>query len=157
MTILLLQLVAIFGAYLFAYVARKWGNKLSLIIMIVIWIGICIVAYNVRTELQFFVMAGFVGIVMGGIQSISRSTYAKLIPQDTDDTASYFSLYDVTEKISIVVGTFSFGLIEQITGNMRNSAIGLSFFFLAGLAILLFTKMPHHKGRLIVQEEKRSK
>src|SRR5690606_37836667 len=117
MTVLLLQLVAILGSYVFAYIARRWGNKLSLLVMIVIWIGICVAAYLIQTELQFFIMAGFVGIVMGGIQAISRSTYAKLIPQETEDTASYFSLYDVTEKVSIVVGTFSFGLIEHMTGD----------------------------------------
>ncbi len=153
MTVLLLQLVAILGSYVFAYIARRWGNKLALLVMIVIWIGICVAAYLIQNELQFFIMAGFVGIVMGGIQAISRSTYAKLIPQETEDTASYFSLYDVTEKISIVVGTFSFGLVEHITGDMRNSAIALSFFFLVGLAILAATKMPHHKGRLIIQKE----
>ncbi len=153
MTILLLQIVAILGSYIFANIAKRRGNKAALLIMIVIWVGICVAAYYIQTELQFFVMAGCVGVVMGGIQAISRSTYAKLIPQEAEDTASYFSLYDVTEKVSIVVGTFSFGLIEQITGDMRNSAMALSFFFLAGLFILLYTKMPHHKGRLIIQKD----
>lgn len=150
-TVLLLQLVAILGSYLFAYISKIWGNKISLLSMIVIWIGICVAAYNLQTETQFFIMAAFVGVVMGGIQAISRSTYAKLIPQDTEDTASYFSLYDVSEKVSIVVGTFSFGLIEQLTNNMRYSALALSFFFLVGLIILTFTKMPHHKGRLLIK------
>lgn len=142
MTVLLLQLVGIGGSYLFAYVSTRWGNKLAIMIMLVIWIGICLAAYNLQTEMQFFIMAGFVGIVMGGIQAISRSTYSKMIPHDTEDTASYFSLYDVTEKVSIVIGTFSFGLIEQLTGNMRNSAVALIFFFAVGMAILSFTRLP---------------
>lgn len=151
LTVLILQIVAIFGSYFFAFIAAKWGNKLSILIMIVVWIGICIAAYNLQTEMQFFIMAGFVGIVMGGIQAISRSTYSKMIPQGTEDTASYFSLYDVTEKVAIVVGTFSYGLIEQLTKDMRYSALSLSLFFLVGLIILTFTKMPHHKGALIVE------
>ena len=151
-TVLLLQLVAIAGSYLFAFISSKRSNKTALIIMVVIWIGICGAAYNLQTEAQFFIMAGFVGLVMGGIQAISRSTYSKMIPQDTEDTASYFSLYDVTEKVAIVVGTFSYGLVEQITGDMRFSALSLSFFFIVGLVILALTKMPNQQEKAIVNK-----
>jgi UMF1 family MFS transporter len=86
--------------------------------------------------MQFYILAVLVGLVMGGIQSLSRSTYSKLIPENTPDTASFFSFYDVSEKIAIVIGLFSFGYIEEITGNMRNSALTLSAFFLIGLLLL---------------------
>ncbi len=136
-TILVIQLVGALGAGLFARVSGKLGNKLALVIMIGIWILVCVVAYALQTEWQFYALAFVVGMIMGGIQSLSRATYAKLIPADTQDHASFFSFYDVTYNVSIVLGTFSFGLINQITGTMRNSALGLGVFFVLGLVALL--------------------
>ncbi len=142
MTILIIQLVAIIGSYLFAYISKKFGNKISLLIMVFIWVGICGAAYYVYTVYEFFALAFVVGLVMGGIQSLSRSTFSKLIPKNTTDHASYFSFYDVTEKMAIVIGTFSYGMIEQLTGNMRNSALSLGIFFLVGLGFLLLVSIP---------------
>ncbi len=139
-TILLIQLVASVGAWLFARISQARGNKNTLGIMIVIWIGICLAAYGIVSELQFYIIAGVVGLVMGGIQSLSRATYAKLIPEDTIDHASYFSFYDVTYNISIVLGTFSYGLINQLTGSMRNSALALALYFIIGLVVLMRIK-----------------
>lgn len=141
-TILIIQLVAIAGSYLFAYVSKLYGNKLSLVMMVLVWLLICGAAYYVVNEYQFYALAFFVGMVMGGIQSLSRSTYAKLIPVETTQHASYFSFFDVTEKFAVVLGTFSYGLIEQITGNMRNSALFLGLFFLVGLGFLLLVRIP---------------
>ncbi|QDK80117.1 MFS transporter [Spirosoma sp. KCTC 42546] len=134
-TILLIQLVAIPGAYGFSRLSGIIGNTYALMTAVLIWIGICAAAYYVQTESQFFVLAGVVGLVMGGIQSLSRSTYSKLIPATTD-TASYFSFYDVTEKTSIVLGTLVYGLIEQITGSMRNSILALLVLFVIGFVLL---------------------
>lgn len=142
MTILIIQLVAIGGSYFFAFVSKKYGNKNSLVVMVLIWIGICIGAYYVYSVEEFFVLAFVVGLVMGGIQSLSRSTFSKLIPASTTQHASYFSFYDVTEKLAIVLGTFSYGIIEQITGDMRNSALSLGLFFLVGLGFLLLVSIP---------------
>ncbi|WP_194776287.1 MFS transporter [Pararhodonellum marinum] len=142
LTILIIQLVAIIGSYLFAYISKVHGNRLSLLIMVFIWIVICVGAYFVYHEYQFYALAFVVGMVMGGIQSQSRSTYSKLIPTETTDHASYFSFYDVTEKIAIVIGTFSYGLIEQITGNMRNSSLFLGLFFVVGIGFLILVKIP---------------
>lgn len=139
--ILILQIVAIGGAYLFAKISEVKGNKYSLITMLIIWTFICLVAYFVQVSWQFYTIAGAVGLVMGGIQSLSRSTYSKLIPEDTEDTTSYFSFYDILEKVAIVVGTFSFGFIGQITGGMRNSVLALTIFFIAGILILLTVKI----------------
>jgi UMF1 family MFS transporter len=133
---LLIQLVASAGAWLFARVSQRRGNKNALTIMILIWISVCLVAYAITSEIQFYMLAAIVGMVMGGIQSISRSTYSKLIPEDTIDHASYFSFFDVTYNLSIVLGTFSFGLINQLTGSMRNSALALAVFFIIGLVML---------------------
>ena len=135
-TILLIQLVAIPGAYGFSRLSERIGNTYALMVAVVIWIGICAGAYFVQTESQFFGLAAVVGLVMGGIQSLSRSTYAKLIPATTTDTASYFSFYDVTEKMSIVLGTLVYGLIEQLTGSMRNSVLGLLVLFIIGFVLL---------------------
>ncbi|WP_310588909.1 MFS transporter [Flectobacillus sp. BAB-3569] len=97
---------------------------------------ICIAAYFVYTKNQFFLLATGIGFVMGGIQSLSRSTYAKLIPEDTHDTASYFSFYDVCDRLSTVIGTFMFGLVNQLTGSMRLSVLVLSVIFLIGYILI---------------------
>ncbi len=140
--ILLIQLVAIPGAYGFSRLSGRIGNTYALMVAVVIWIGICAGAYLLQTQTQFFALAAMVGLVMGGIQSLSRSTYAKLIPATTD-TASYFSFYDVTEKTSIVLGTLLYGLIEQLTGSMRNSVLALLVLFAVGL--LLLWRIPSQK------------
>jgi UMF1 family MFS transporter len=139
--ILILQVVAIGGAHLFAKISDLKGNKYSLITMLLIWTAICLLAYFVTQSWQFYSIAAGVGLVMGGIQSLSRSTYSKLLPDDTDDTTSYFSFYDILEKMAIVLGTFSFGFIEQLTGGMRNSMIALTAFFVIGILILLKVKI----------------
>ncbi len=136
LTVLIIQLVAIGGAQLFAFLSSRIGNIKTLIIAVIVWIGICIGAYYTQESWQFYVLAFVVGCVMGGIQAISRSTYSKMLPE-TDDHASYFSFYDVTEKLAIVLGTASYGLIEEFTGSMRNSALGMMFFFGIGLLILM--------------------
>jgi len=140
-TILLLQLVAIPGAMLMSYLSsRKYGNINVLIGVVTIWIGCCIAAYFIHTEYQFYALAGVIGLIMGGIQSLSRSTYSKFLPQDSPDHTSYFSFYDVTEKVALVFGMFSFGYIEEYTGSMRNSVIALALFFVLGLLFLFFVK-----------------
>ena len=136
-TILLIQLVAILGAFLMSYLSTLFGNIKVLIVVVMIWIGICISAFYLSTPLQFYIIAALVGLVMGGIQSLSRSTYSKLIPTDIKDTTAFFSFYDVTEKVAIVIGLFSFGFIEQVTHNIRYSALVLSLFFVIGLLLLI--------------------
>lgn len=135
-TILLIQLVAIVGAYFISWLAGKIGNIQVLILVVTLWVAICIAAFFINSEIQFYIMAGIVGFVMGGIQSLSRSTFSKLIPEDTEDPVSFFSFYDVTEKLAIVIGLFSFGFIEELTNNIRFSALSLAIFFLIGLALL---------------------
>src|SRR5690606_36408821 len=126
----------------FARVSTLKGNRFALIVMLIIWCFVCVSAYFITNEFQFYVLAGVVGMIMGGIQSLSRATYSKLIPEGTVDTASYFSFFDVTLKVSIVVGTFSYGLIDQISGSMRNSALFLTVYFALGMILLLTIKSP---------------
>jgi len=147
MIILIIQIVAIFGAILMSKLSEKFGNIKVLILVVLIWIGVCVFAYGITTENQFFVTAAVVGLVMGGIQSLSRSTFSKLIPENTPDTASFFSFYDVTEKLAIVAGLFSFGFIEELTGNMRNSIIALGCFFIIGLLILFMVLNAERKSQ----------
>jgi UMF1 family MFS transporter len=135
--ILIIQLVAIFGALIMSYLAKKYGNIQVIIGVVIVWIAICFGAYHIQNEQQFYALAVVVGLVMGGIQSISRSTYSKFLPENTPDTASFFSFYDVTEKLAIVIGLFSFAYIEEFTGSMRNSAVSLASFFIIGLLILI--------------------
>jgi len=139
--VLILQIVAIGGAWASAKLSGRKGNKFSIMVMLVIWTVVCITGYYVQTGLDFYLLAAGVGIVMGGIQSLSRATYAKLLPEDTPDTASYFSFYDVMDKISTVVGTFTFGFVQQITGNMRDSVRALAVFFVISLVIFSVVKI----------------
>jgi UMF1 family MFS transporter len=141
MVVLILQILAIVGAFSFAWLSKRKGNKFAIVVAILIWMMVCLGAYFSTDKSAFFTLAGFLGFVMGGIQSISRSTYSKLIPEGTTDTASYFSFYDVTDKLAIVLGTASFGLIEQLTGNMRNSILFMTIFFIVGLLILSKVKL----------------
>ena len=136
-SILLIQLVAVLGAFLTSKASAKFGNIKTIIVINFIWIAICIYAYTITTPMQFYIAAAIVGMVMGGIQALSRSTYSKFLPKDAVDTTSYFSFYDVSEKIGIVIGMFSYGLIAQLTGSIRYSILFLILFFAVGL-ILLF-------------------
>jgi UMF1 family MFS transporter len=142
LTIIIIQVVAIAGSYFFAKISQWKGNKYSLMLMVVIWMMICVYAYFMHSALQFYVLGFVVGMVLGGIQSLSRASYSKLIPQNTSDTTSYFSFYDVIEKLSIVLGTFAYGFIEQLTGSMRSSTLALASIFVLGLIFLALIKIP---------------
>ena len=144
-TVLMIQLIAIPGGYLFALIAKSVSNRLSINIMLVLWLLVCAGAYIVQSASGFYALAALVGLIMGGIQSVSRSTYTKLIPKDTADNTSFFSFYDVVEKLSIIGGTFTFGLVEQITQSMRNSALALGIFFILGLAVMTLVHIPRHR------------
>lgn len=140
MTILIIQFVAIIGSFLFGKVSTRFGNKTSLLWMLAIWVFICILAYKVQDEIQFYILSAMVGLVLGGIQSQARSTWSKLIPSNSSDTSSFFSFYDSTEKFAIVIGMLGFGIIEQISGSMRLSALMLSVFFVVSFLIVAFTQ-----------------
>jgi UMF1 family MFS transporter len=134
--ILLIQLVAVIGAVITSKISEKLGNIKTLIFLNAFWFLLCVFAYFVTEPVQFYIIAGFVGLVMGGIQSLARSTYSKLLPK-TEDTASYFSFYDVTEKVGIVIGMTIYGTIDQITGSMRNAIVFLGIFFISGMFLLM--------------------
>lgn len=150
-TLVLVQLLGIVGALLMSRISARIGNLNLLAIIVLMWIGICIAAYSVANlkeqgtdvEFYFYGLAACVGLVMGGIQSISRSTYSKLMPE-TKDTASFFSFYDVTEKIAIVIGIFCFGYIDELFG-MKNSVLSLIIFFALGLIGLLLARKKHRQ------------
>ena len=146
--ILIIQLVAIPGAMLMSYLAKKIGNINVLIMVVVVWIGCCVFGYYITNEYQFYSLAAIVGLIMGGIQSLSRSTYSKYLPVDTKDSTSFFSFYDVTEKLAIVIGLFSFAYIEDLTGNIRYSIIALASFFIVGLVLLVLLRKNEHKESL---------
>lgn len=135
-SILVIQLVAVFGAWLTAKWVQKWGNINVLIVLNFSWILICTYAYFVITPNDFYIAAFFVGLVMGGIQSLSRSTYSKFIPTNATDTTSFFSFYDVAEKIGIVIGMLTYGYIADITGKIQNAILFLILFFIVGLLLL---------------------
>ncbi|TYP75238.1 UMF1 family MFS transporter [Aquimarina intermedia] len=135
-SILLIQIVAVGGAILTSRCSKRFGNITTLIGINVIWLGVCVYAYFVETSMQFYVTAGVVGLIMGGIQALSRSTYSKYLPE-TEDTTSYFSFYDVAEKIGIIIGMGIYATVDLITGSMRSAVIFLGIFFILGIIGLL--------------------
>lgn len=144
LAILLVQFVAIAGAALFSRISKKYGNITALKITIFIWMLVCFIAYFLDRDLEnvdyyFYGLGGLIGLVMGAIQSLARSTYSKMLPE-TDDHATYFSFFDVTEKIAIVVGMFTFGLLNSLTGSMQKSVLSLALFFLLSFVVLSFLK-----------------
>ncbi|ALL05743.1 MFS transporter permease [Pedobacter sp. PACM 27299] len=143
--ILIMQLVAIWGAMWMSRFAKKIGNINVLILVVMVWVGACVAAYYTTNEFEFYGLAAVVGLIMGGIQSLSRSTYSKFLPENTPDTASFFSFYDVTEKLAVVIGLFSFAYIEEQTGSIRNSVLALVSFFVIGLIFLLLLKKAEPK------------
>jgi UMF1 family MFS transporter len=131
-SVVAIQIVAVLGAWGMAKLSGRFGNLPVLMTVIVLWIAICLAGYRMQTATDFYMLAVAVGLVMGGVQSLSRSTYAKLMPE-TEDTASFFSYYDVVEKFSIAIGLITFGYIHELTGSMRNSVLALIVFFIIGL------------------------
>ena len=140
LSMLIIQLIAIFGAWLTARVSEKIGNIRTLIILNLIWFILCLFAYFVKYPIEFYIIAGFVGMVMGGTQALSRSTYSKLIPK-TDNTCSYFSFYQMSMIISVVLGTFMSGIVDQLTGSIRNSIMIFAVVFILGALLLRGIKM----------------
>jgi MFS transporter, UMF1 family len=134
-SILLIQIVAMVGSVITGRLAERLNNISMLIVINGIWLLLCIYAYFVETPSDFYLAAAWVGLVMGSIQTLSRSTYSQNLP-DTQDTTSYFSFYEVAEKVGIVIGTFIFGYIAQLTGSMRGAALFLGVFFLVGALLL---------------------
>jgi len=136
--VMLIQFIAIPGAYAFSYASKKIGNIKTLGVALFIWCICCFYAYLfVHDELNFYILAGIVGFVMGGTQSLSRSTYSKFLPE-TKDTASFFSFYDITEKVGIIIGMVIFGYVEASSGDMRTSVLALIAFFILGIFALFF-------------------
>ncbi len=135
--VLLVQLIAIPGAMVFSFCSRKFGNLNTLKIALFVWCGVCLFAYFVvHTPIEFYIAAGGIGFIMGGTQALARSTYSKFLPE-TNDHASFFSFYDVTEKVGLIIGLLSFGFLEGAFGSMRTSILALITFFAVGL-ILIF-------------------
>lgn len=154
--LLIIQLVGMGGAWIFSRLSGKIGNLKALIISIGIWVIVCTGASAIVNATQFIIAAFFIGLVMGGTQSLARSTYSKMIPTTTTDHTSYFSFYDVMEKLASVCGTFSWGLIEAITGNMRYSVAAIGIFFAIGivfLGITLYIEIIGKPGRKTVPIE----
>jgi len=144
--ILLIQILGAGGAFVMSRLSGILGNIKTLGISVLIWIGVCVAAYLVTTPFQFYFLAATVGLVMGGVQALSRSTYSKFLPE-TEDHASYFSFFDATEKIGIVLGTFAFGLFEMLTGSIRSSVISVAIFFVVGFVLLFFVpRMKRSEG-----------
>jgi UMF1 family MFS transporter len=145
MTILIIQFVAIAGSFVFARLSERTTNVYAIKIGVAIWMLLCFAAFFVQTAGQFYVVGGVLGFVMGAVQSLSRSTYSKMLPE-TEDHTTYFSFYDVMEKLATTFGMFSIGLLEALTGDLRNSALALTVFFALGLIQMFRLRAFEKKG-----------
>ncbi|MCC6540705.1 MAG: MFS transporter [Flavobacteriales bacterium] len=141
-SILLIQLVAVLGAFLFVRLSARFGNIGALMIGAAVWVALCVAAYGIQWSNEFYLLASGVGLVMGGSQALSRSTYSKFLPETIDHT-SYFAFYDVSYYLSTVLGTFAFGLVFQLTGDLRNTVIIIGSFFVIGFVLLFM--VPRHE------------
>ena len=144
-TILLIQFVAVLGSWLFSRLSARFGNLNALRTGLFIWALICLAAFLMhRTdpyiELEFYALGATVGLVLGGVQALTRSTYSKLLPATNDNTV-YFSFYDIVEKVALILGSFIFAQVLYLTKSMQYSALTLSVFFLAAIVLLRFIKM----------------
>ena len=144
-SIILIQLIAVGGAHVLSNLSSKLGNIRTLMLATVIWVVCTIIAYNIHLPTEFYILATLVGFVMGGIQSLSRSTYSKMLPP-TKDSASYFSFFDVMEKVGLIFGPLAFGMLEGIFGDMRKSVLMLMIFFIVGLFLLMKTRRVERKS-----------
>jgi UMF1 family MFS transporter len=151
--VLILQILAIFGAYFFSWVSSRKGSRFAISAILIMWVAVCITCYFLTIKIGFYIIAGIVGFGMGGVQSISRSTYSRLIPKGTKDTASYFSFFDITEKLAIVIGSFAYGFINQVTGSMRNSMLFMTVFFVIGFIILQQTDLEADMKKIAEADE----
>lgn len=149
-SILLIQLVAVVGAFLFVWLSKRFGNIGALMIGASAWILLCVGAYSIHWANEFYVLASGVGLVMGGSQALSRSTYSKFLPE-TIDHASYFAFYDVSYYLSTVLGTFAYGLVFQLTGDLRNTVVIIGSFFIVGLVLLFM--VPNREVALVAAED----
>lgn len=146
-TILVIQIIAILGAFLFSKLSKKIGNKNVITVAVTIWIVCCLTAFSLNNEnpnlqYQFYGLAALIGLVMGGLQAMSRSTYSKLLPQNSNENTTYFSFYDVLEKLAIILGMLIFGVFIQKFGNMQYAFIAMSLFFGLGALLIRFVKTP---------------
>lgn len=139
LTILIVQLVAILGASGFSWLSERMGDLLTLVLACILWMVVCVWAWGVKTDVQFMTIAALVGLVMGGTQSMVRAAFTRRIPEEEHGKSALYGLFDLLDKFSIVLGTFLFGLINQIFGSMRYSALSLGLFFLAGSLCLWIT------------------
>lgn len=149
-TILVIQIIAIFGAFIFSKLSKRIGNKNVISIAGVIWIACCLSAYllkkeNPNMQMQFYILAGFIGLVMGGLQAMSRSTYSKLLPENSMENTTFFSFYDVLEKLAIICGMLIFTVFIQKFGNMQYAFIAMSIFFALGIILIRFVVIKNHK------------
>ncbi len=149
-TLLVIQIEAIIGALSFSWLSRKIGNKNVISICITLWIIACLSAYylnkeNPNVEYQFYGVAAVVGLVMGGLQAMSRSTYSKLLPENSMENTTFFSFYDVLEKLAIILGTFIFATLIEHFNNMRYAALSMTVFFGIGLILIRFVNTSFSK------------
>ncbi len=138
--ILIIQFTAFFGALFWGRLAGWIGAKRSIIVSLAIWAAVVIYAYlGLKGEsrvLEFTLLGVVIALVLGGSQAISRSLFAQMIPLGKE--AEFYSFYEVSDKGTSWLGPLLFGLVNQLSGNLRPAILSLIFFFVAGLAALPF-------------------
>lgn len=137
-TLLLVQFIGIGGAILMSRVALKFGVKQTVMGLLIVWFAVTIFAYGISSSIEFWILGGAVGLILGGTQALSRSYYGRLVPEE--QTAEFFGYFSVFAKMSAIWGPILFAFIRQVTGTSRLSVLSLGVFFLVGWGLLFFVK-----------------
>ena len=132
--LLLTQFVAFPAALVWGRIGERWGAKNSILVCIAVYIGICVWGYSMDSEADFYLLASVVGLVMGGIQALSRSLYARLIP--VDQSAEFFGFYNMLGKFAAVLGPMMMGVASVLSGSARFSILAIILLFAAGAMLL---------------------
>jgi MFS transporter, UMF1 family len=141
LVILLVQVVAFFGALFFGWLAGQIGTKRAIILSLVVWSGVVIyAAVALQSVAEFWVLSTVVAIVLGGSQALSRSLFSDMIPDGRE--AEFFSFYEISDRFTSIFGPLIFGLANQLTGSLRAGIFSLVILFVVGLGILITVNVP---------------
>ena len=136
--ILMVQFVAFFGSLIFERIAGLIGTKRAILLSLVLWTGVVVYAYGfLQTVGQAWVMGGVIAVVLGGSQALSRSLFSQMIPPGRE--ASFFGLYEISERGTSWIGPLIFGYVVGVTNSYRQAILSLIVLFVVGMIVLLFT------------------
>ena len=148
LALLLTQFVGFPAAIVFGRIGEKWGAKKGILIGLGIYLGVTIWGSFIKSEAEFYILAVIIGLVQGGVQALSRSFYARLIPKN--QAAEFFGFYNMLGKFAAVIGPLLMGWLGLITGNPRYAILSIGLLFVGGGLILYLVN--EREGQRVAKE-----